>query len=66
MKSISSQKCIVMVRNPLEVLPSLSNSLNLMSVVLEPERKANVVNPLWWHQFVQSYTKLIKAQFEKL
>ena len=54
----SAQKCISVVRNPIDILPSLALLANLASHSLQSEVPLNQVDPEWWDRFVKAMTRV--------
>lgn len=49
-----TQKCISVVRNPIDVIASMSYLINLGSHTLTTNEKINEVDPVWWNALVTS------------
>ena len=58
-----AQKMIVVVRNPIDVLPSFCGLLNTMSHSLTPQRPYNELTE-FWDSFIKFYVPAIKQNFE--
>ena len=51
-KAFSAQKCISIVRSPVDILPSMCYLMNLMSHSLSPQERINEQFPEYWDAFV--------------
>ena len=65
-QTFSSQKMIVIARNPIDVLPSFANLIYLDSHSLEPNEQYHVDFPDWWNQWIQNQIEAIKINHEKV
>ena len=61
--SFSSNKTFMVVRNPLDVFPSLAAFTNTMSHGNKPDFEIHVEYPEWWAWFVKSQTQYMKNFF---
>ena len=52
----SAQRCIAIVRNPTEVLPSMALLMNLMSHSLKTTVPVSQINPVWWAKFLKMFS----------
>lgn len=62
----SAQKCISIVRNPIDILPSLALLMNLMSHSLQSEVPLNKVDPEWWDRFVKEITRAVNLNCTRM
>ena len=57
-----SQKCISIVRNPIDAIASLSYLVNFGSHSLTSNEKINEVDPIWWNAFVTNGANAMRQQ----
>ena len=62
----NGNKCIFMMRNPIDVIPSLASLGMLMSHSLQPDQEYHVDHPVWWHKFVKRTTWEIQQSFKTI
>lgn len=55
----SAQKCISVVRNPIDMMASMALMLNTNSHSATTVVPPNEADPIWWDKFVKSVTKLL-------
>ena len=55
----SAQKCISIVRNPIDIFPSLSYLMNVMSHSHTTVVPPCEVDPIWWNAFVVNMAKCV-------
>lgn len=61
-----AQKMIVMVRNPIDVLPSFANLCNTGSHSLVPNEEYHLDFPEYWDEWVNSVTQSLKQNHEQV
>jgi hypothetical protein len=60
-----ANKMIFLMRNPLDVIPSLCNLLNFGSHSLSPKEEYHSVFPSFWDRIIKQLTSVMKQFFEK-
>ena len=60
-EKFSAQKCISIVRNPIDILPSLALLMMCSSHSLQSEVPLNELDPEWWDRFVHLLCPLVNA-----
>ena len=58
-KKFSTQKCISIARNPIDILPSLALLMNTTSHSLQSQVPLNELDPEWWGGFVKLLCPMI-------
>ena len=62
----SAQKCISIVRNPIDILPSLALLMNLMSHSLQSQVPLNQVDPEWWDRYVKELSGVVNTNCTRM
>ena len=58
-EKFSAQKCIAIVRNPIDQLPSMALLMNCMSHSLQSEVPLNELDPVWWERLVHMMSPMV-------
>ena len=62
----NAEKMIVIARNPIDVMPSLANLVNLSSHSLEINERYDKVDPVWWQSWVTGQTGKMKQNHDRV
>ena len=65
-KTFTSQKMIVIARNPIDVLPSFANLSQLNSHSLETNEQYHVDLPDWWNRWIQNQINNIRENHDRV
>ena len=60
----TASKCFAIVRNPIDVMPSLALLMNTSSHSLTVNPPVNEADPAWWDRFTEQLTRVQEEAYE--